>query len=231
MNNCLATSSVGFYQVSKLGCIPVTLLLEAMLGLNRQTITLNLTASLVILVAGMILVVEQEVEYSEVGLLWAAAGVITISAAQIFFAPLQKELDLDPLQLLFHTSPWLTFGSFVLIPVLSNTEQLLDYALDVEVMQAVLITCATAVLFNISNYAVLGCISPLSYTVLGHMKTLLIVLTGSFFFNTWPTARMAWGMLLAVLGVALYSIECDAQRHKQQQQKLQVQVKQSDSNV
>lgn len=211
MNNCLANSSIGFYQISKLGCIPITLLLETLLGRSRQQLTGNLLFSLLLITIGMILVVRQEIVYSEVGLMWAVAGIITTSAAQIYFAPLKKELELDSLQLLFHTAPWLTFGSFAMIPLFENVDEILNYGLDVELLTAVGMSCLAAVVFNISNYSVLTAISPLSYTILGHVKTLIIVLIGSYLFRQWPTGHMALGMIIAVLGVAFYTAECEAQ--------------------
>eukprot|EP01031_Cornospumella_fuschlensis_P044248 gene44248-54109_t len=145
MNYCLATSSIGFYQISKLACIPLTILLESVFGRRQQQLTCSLVFSLVLVVLGMVMVVRQEVVYSQIGLVWAAAGVVTTSAAQIFFAPLKRELDLDSLQLLFHTSPWLAFGSFLSVPIFGSVQELLDYSLDADVMLAVGLTCLIAV--------------------------------------------------------------------------------------
>ncbi|RYG66082.1 hypothetical protein EON64_10555 [archaeon] len=211
MNYCLASSSIGFYQISKLACIPLTILLESLCGRRQQQLTCSLLFSLALVVVGMVMIVRQEVVYSQLGLLWATAGVLTTSAAQIFFAPLKRELDLDSLQLLFHTAPWLAFGSFLAVPLFGPLQDVLEYSLDADVMLAVGLTCLVAVAFNVSNYSVLSSVSPLSYTVLGHVKTLLIVLAGSYLFQTWPDATMALGMAAAVLGVGLYTSECEAQ--------------------
>eukprot|EP01039_Chlorochromonas_danica_P004390 gene4390-4811_t len=214
MNYCLAHSSIGFYQVSKLGCIPVTLLIESILGCRKQRLTSRLIAGLVLVTVGMMLVIQQEISYSPLGLLWGIAGIASTSTAQIFFGPLKKELDLDALQLLFHSSPWLSFGSFISTIIIPHPKQLWDFPLNGNVVGAIALTCALAALFNLSNYSILGQISPLSYIVFGHVKTLLIIALGSLVFETWPSARMSAGMALAVVGVAVYTVETEAQANE-----------------
>ena len=44
-------------------------------------------------------------------------------------------------------------------------------------------SCCFALGVNISNYMVLGKTSPLTYQVLGHMKTILILVLGVVIFN------------------------------------------------
>ena len=45
------------------------------------------------------------------------------------------------------------------------------------------ISCTFALGVNISNFLVLGKTSPLTYQVLGHLKTILILILGFAFFN------------------------------------------------
>ena len=152
MNFNLASNSVGFYQISKLACIPITLLLETLLNRRQQILSIKMTTSLLLILLGMGLVAVTEVSFSVKGFLWAAAGVLCSSLAQIFFAPLQKDLNLDALQMLFHLSPILTLGSFATIPIFENTEELLNFKLSKRVIFDVGISCCMAVLLNTSNY-------------------------------------------------------------------------------
>ena len=111
-----------------------------------------MTTSLLLILLGMGLVAVTEVSFSIKGFVWAAAGVLCSSLAQIFFAPLQKDLNLDALQMLFHLSPILTLGSFATIPIFENTEELLNFKLSKRVIFDVGISCCMAVLLNTSNY-------------------------------------------------------------------------------
>ena len=152
MNFNLASNSVGFYQISKLACIPITLLLETLLNRRQQILSMRMTTSLLLILLGMGLVAVTEVSFNIKGFVWAAAGVLCSSLAQIFFAPLQKDLNLDALQMLFHLSPILTLGSFATIPIFENTEELLNFKLSKRVIFDVGISCCMAVLLNTSNY-------------------------------------------------------------------------------
>lgn len=217
MNYCLAHSSVGFYQVSKLFCIPVTLLLETIFDLRQQDTTLILVVSLSLILVGMYFVVTEEIRFSTAGILWASLGIISTSATQCFFAPLKKGLGLDSLQLLFHTSPWLTFGSFISVPLFENTNRLLAYELDYTVVCSIFLTCLIAVAFNASNYLVLSLISPLSYNIIGHLKTVTVITAGAYIFGSVPSSKMILGMVLAMSGVLVYSTEtCRTQQPQQQ---------------
>ena len=95
MNLNLAHNSIAFYQISKLCCIPMTLFLESMFGLRKHKLTFSLVLSLSLIVGGMALVSEGEIQYSPAGLVYMALGVVGTSVGQIWFAPLQKELGLN----------------------------------------------------------------------------------------------------------------------------------------
>lgn len=222
MNYSLAHSSIGFYQVSKLLCIPVTLLIETVFGMRQQALSWLLVVGLGLIVCGMVLVTEQEIRVSTTGVVWALMAVVATSSAQIFFGPLKKGLGLDALQLMFHTAPWLSFGSFASIPLFEDTAQLLRYDFgNTALIYAVLVSCAVAVAFNAVNYVLLGLVSPMTYTVLGHAKTVLIVLAGYLFMDAAPPRPEALlGVTLAMAGVAVYSIEV----HRQQQGTAMTQV-------
>jgi solute carrier family 35 protein E3 len=97
MNLNLAHNSVAFYQISKLCCIPMTLLLESVFGLRKQQLTATLVVSLLLIIGGMALVSEGALKYSPEGLVYMAVGVLGTSVGQIWFAPLQKELKLNSL--------------------------------------------------------------------------------------------------------------------------------------
>jgi Triose-phosphate Transporter family len=152
MNFNLAKNSVGFYQISKLACIPITLLLETFLNRRQQILSYKMIASLLFIMFGMGLVAVNEISFNVEGFIWAAAGVLCSSCAQIFFSPLQKELNLDALQMLFHLSPILTIGSFATIPLFENVTELIRFDINSKVVIDIGMSCCMAVLLNTSNY-------------------------------------------------------------------------------
>ncbi len=61
-------------------------------------------------------------------------------------------------------------------------------------------SCIFALGVNISNYLVLGKTSPLTYQVLGHMKTVLILILGFTVFKKPVDIRNVIGITIAMVG-------------------------------
>ena len=214
MNFNLAANSVGFYQISKLSCIPVTLFLETLLGRRQQILTLRMMFSLVAIIIGMGLVAINEVSINAVGCLWAACAVCTSSLAQIFFAPLQKELGLNALQMMFHLSPIMTIGSLLTIPMFEDVTALYDFDVKLTLVVDVVVSCFMALASNLTNFLVLGWSSPLTYQVIGHLKTIMILISGIFLYDSIPSGKSIAGMALAMVGVIAYTEENRRQQVK-----------------
>ena len=71
-------------------------------------------------------------------------------------------------------------------------------------MQCLLLSCAIAVLVNISQFMCLGRFSAVSFQVLGHAKTILVLLVGWLYFNDMMSGRKLLGMFFAVAGMGGY---------------------------
>jgi hypothetical protein len=64
-----------------------------------------------------------------------------------------------------------------------------------------------AIVLNITNYLVLSWASPLTYQVIGHVKTIIILLAGAIQYDSIPQGKTRIGMMLAILGVIVYTEE------------------------
>jgi hypothetical protein len=71
----------------------------------------------------------------------------------------------DALQLLHHTSPLITVGMVMLMPVFDNLTRLRAYEMAAPVALRIAISCVLALAVNITNYLVLGKTDPLTYQV------------------------------------------------------------------
>ena len=58
---------------------------------------------------------------------------------------------------------------------------------------------------NVTNYMVLGKTSALTYQVLGHFKTVLILCIGTIVFQTPYNTRLLAGTIMALAGVVGYT--------------------------
>jgi len=69
----------------------------------------------------------------------------------------------------------------------------------------IVLSCVIAVSVNFSTFLVIGTTSPVTYQVLGHLKTCLVLSFGYTLLRDPFTARNILGILVAIFGMALYS--------------------------
>lgn len=71
-----------------------------------------------------------------------------------------------------------------------------------------MLSCLIAVFVNFSTFLVIGKTSPVTYQVLGHLKTCLVLAFGYTLLHDPFTFRNILGILVAVVGMGLYSYFC-----------------------
>lgn len=69
----------------------------------------------------------------------------------------------------------------------------------------ILLSCSLAVFCNVSQYLCIGRFSAVSFQVLGHMKTVCVLTLGWLLFDSELTVKNIMGMLVAVIGMVVYS--------------------------
>lgn len=67
-----------------------------------------------------------------------------------------------------------------------------------------LLSCSIAILVNISQFMVLGRFTAVTYQVLGHSKTILVLVGGWLVFREVISSKQAGGMAMAVAGMVWY---------------------------
>lgn len=94
-----------------------------------------------------------------------------------------------------------------------QTEILISFPFSITMQFFILLSCSLAVFYNISQYLCIGRFSAVSFQVLGHMKTVCVVALGWLLFDLEMKAKNIIGMLLAVIGMIVYSwaVEADKQ--------------------
>lgn len=203
MNLNLSTNSVGFYQLSKLVCIPFTLFVQYVA--YNQTVSRSVQLTLIPITLGVGYATVYDISLNTVGLVFATCAIVSTAMAQIFTNTYQKSLNCDALQLLSHTAPIITLGMLVMCPIFDDVSALVSYEYSTPCIIRIATSCLFAVGVNVSNYVVLGKTSPLTYQVLGHLKTVLILVLGFTFFKKPVDTRNVIGIAVAMLGVIFYT--------------------------
>jgi hypothetical protein len=115
----------------------------------------------------------------------AAVVVLCTSLQQISIGSLQKKYNIGSFDLLSKTAPiqaasLLAFGPFA--DYYLNGHNLLEYKFSSGAIIFILLSCILAVFCNLSQYLCIGRFSAVSFQVLGHMKTVCVLILGWLFF-------------------------------------------------
>lgn len=74
-----------------------------------------------------------------------------------------------------------------------------------------MLSCLISVSVNFSTFLVIGKTSPVTYQVLGHLKTCLVLAFGYVLLRDPFSWRNIFGILVAIVGMVLYSYYCSAE--------------------
>jgi len=220
MNLSLSTNSVGFYQITKLVIIPVTLAINYYFYSVSTTPKVKL--SLLILLAGVGVATVTDVQLKLLGLCFGVAAVVTTAMFQIWQGTKQKDYGLTGTQLQSSIAPWQAMQALV---VAGSSEMIcwsaepcvttLDYFAEASepthahTLMLVLGTCFLALLVNWCSFGLIGRTSPITFQVVGHAKTCLVLVGGYVLFpvkagNEQQFYNNIAGVAVAFIGCILY---------------------------
>jgi solute carrier family 35 protein E3 len=212
MNYNLAKNSVGFYQLSKLCNIPAIVLYNLLV--NSKKTPLNILVSLCILLTGVYLYSVNDVELNALGTVLAVIAVVLTAAFQLTGQTDQKKYSISGPQLQ-HSSALpqfiLCFISGIGSEVVNPRHSILTHSFTKTELLLIALTGLISVGVNVSCFGIIGKTSALTYQVVGHVKTMLILLIGFLFFppiDPIPRSQLiktALGMFISLVGIVLYS--------------------------
>ncbi|KAL1319589.1 hypothetical protein HN51_071839 [Arachis hypogaea] len=206
MNVSLMWNSVGFYQIAKLSMIPVSCLLEVVFDKIRYSRHTKLSICVVLLGVGVCTVTDVSVNTK--GFIAAFIAVWSTSLQQYYVHFLQRKYSLSSFNLLGHTAPAQAASLLLIGPILDYwlTSQRVDkYDYNTTSLMFIILSCTIAVGTNLSQFICIGRFTAVSFQVLGHMKTILVLIMGFFFFGKEGlNLQVVLGMIIAVVGMIWY---------------------------
>jgi solute carrier family 35 protein E3 len=212
-NVSLQLNSVGFYQLTKLLVPPSVMGVEYVL--YKTPVHGRVMASILILIGGGILAAtaDKQVSTHPMGAVVALISVAATALYQVWAGGKQKELELNGMQLLQHVALASAAILGVLVPVLepvgwsdpTNVHTLLGYEWSVPAVAAAASSCFLGLLVTLSMFLFIGVTSPLTFNVMGHAKTLLIILSGVMVFQEDMPFQKLVGTATALCGIVWYS--------------------------
>lgn len=217
LNLSLGFNSIGFYQMTKLAIIPFTVLLET-LFLKKQ-FSQKIKLSLFLLLVGVAIASVTDLQLNFVGTILSLLAIATTCVGQILTNTIQKRLNVSSTQLLYQSAPFQAAILFVSGPVVDQCltkQNVFAYKYSPIVLAFIILSCIISVSVNFSTFLVIGKTSPVTYQVLGHLKTCLVLGFGYTLLHDPFTERNIIGILIAILGMGLYSYFCTHENKKKQ---------------
>jgi solute carrier family 35, member E3 len=134
----------------------------------------------------------------------AFISVLFTAIYQILVEHYQKVYNCDSLQLLLYQAPLSGLLLLTVVPFYEPVTGLSKF-FNYDVMSLILLCGIIAFFVNFSVFWVIGNLSAVAYNMIGHSKTLLIIVIGSMIFHEPLNQRQIFGLLFTMLGVVLYS--------------------------
>ncbi|KAF8397028.1 hypothetical protein HHK36_018666 [Tetracentron sinense] len=209
LNLSLGFNSVGFYQMTKLAIIPCTVLLETLFFKKRFSRSIQLSLSILLLGVGIATVTD--LQLNALGSVLSLLAVITTCIAQIMTNTIQKRFKVSSTQLLYQSCPYQAMTLFIAGPFLDGlltNQNVFAFKYTPQVLVFIVLSCLISVSVNFSTFLVIGKTSPVTYQVLGHLKTCLVLAFGYFLLHDPFSWRNIFGILVALVGMILYSYYC-----------------------
>ncbi|KAI8013960.1 UDP-xylose transporter 3 [Camellia lanceoleosa] len=198
-----------FYQMTKLAIIPCTVLLETIF--YRKKFSQNVQFSLVILLVGVGIATVTDLQLNLLGCVLSLLAIVTTCVAQIMTNTIQKKFKVSSTQLLYQSCPYQAITLFITGPFvdgLLTNQNVFAFKYTPQVLAFIVLSCLISVSVNFSTFLVIGKTSPVTYQVLGHLKTCLVLAFGYCLLHDPFSWRNILGILIAIVGMVLYSYCC-----------------------
>jgi solute carrier family 35, member E3 len=210
LNISLLVNSVGFYQIAKLLVIPFVCLVEWAAFSRKFPPVIVAAVTTVVIGVGVVTVTADVSVRSVGGTIIAGLSVVGSGMQQILCRTVQTRNNISSQELLARMAPLQGITLLLIGPPLDwyvTGDWVTDYVWTSNGMIWMFLSCSIAILVNISQFMVLGRFTAVTYQVLGHSKTILVLLGGWLVFREFITAKQMLGMALAVAGMIWYGSE------------------------
>eukprot|EP00199_Chlamydomonas_sp_CCMP681_P005524 CAMPEP_0119112198 /NCGR_PEP_ID=MMETSP1180-20130426/39124_1 /TAXON_ID=3052 ORGANISM="Chlamydomonas cf sp, Strain CCMP681" /NCGR_SAMPLE_ID=MMETSP1180 /ASSEMBLY_ACC=CAM_ASM_000741 /LENGTH=235 /DNA_ID=CAMNT_0007099567 /DNA_START=369 /DNA_END=1076 /DNA_ORIENTATION=+ len=144
---------------------------------------------------------------NRLGFIVAMVSVVSSGMQQILCGMVQRKHNITSTQLLSNTAPVQGFLLMAVGPFIDKAVSGMwptDYQARPGMVPCLIVSCLVAVLVNVSQFMCLGRLSALTFQVLGHAKTVMILMIGWLFFHDSLNHRKLVGMGMAVAGMVAY---------------------------
>jgi len=202
-NLSLEYNTIGTYQLFKVLTTPVVALISWQYYKTKYSRTV--IATLIPVVVGVCTHSVNDIKLTFFGTMIAGIGVIAASLYQVWVGERMKDLEMNSQQLLYYQAP---LSAIILVPFIYAMETLPSYSTSEEQQKAIVAVIASGIVafaVNLSVYWVIKNTSVLTYNMIGHMKTVSILVGGVLLFADILNFKQFCGILLTLFGLFAYT--------------------------
>ncbi|EEF38072.1 conserved hypothetical protein [Ricinus communis] len=164
--------------------------------------------SIAVVLLGVAVCTVTDVSVNTRGFIAAFVSVWSTSMQQYYVHHLQRKYSLSSFNLLGHTAAAQAATLLFVGPFLDywlTNKRIYAYEYSAASVMFITLSCTIAVGTNLSQFICIGRFTAMSFQVLGHMKTILVLILGLFFFGREGfTLHVVLGMVVAVVGMIWY---------------------------
>lgn len=202
VNLSLVYNDVGTYQLMKFLVIFVTCILEYLM--YKKVYSGQVYAVLAAVVLSISLATISSLNPSAIGVGFGLLGALGTSYYQIYNKFVQTEFGVKPLQLLHYEQPWSAGWCLLFALVTEPVYMIPQIAWSQELVGLIALSAVCAFCVNASVYMIIGKTSPITYSVLGHVKTISVFAVGIFFLGDAFSPSQAFWMCVAFSMIVVY---------------------------
>ncbi|KAL0382210.1 UNVERIFIED_CONTAM: UDP-xylose transporter 2 [Sesamum calycinum] len=161
-------------------------------------------------------------------------AVVTTCVAQIMTNTIQKRYKISSTQLLYQSCLYQAVTLLISGPFLDRlltNQNVFSFEYTPRVVVFIVLSCLISISVNFSTFLVIGKTSPVTYQVLGHLKTCLVLAFGYVLLRDPFSWRNIFGIMVALVGMILYSYYCTQEsQSKAEEASAQSQLKEAESD-
>ncbi|CAF0832228.1 unnamed protein product [Rotaria sp. Silwood1] len=202
-NLSLEYNTIGTYQLFKVLTTPVVALITWQYYKTKYS--RMVIATLIPVVVGVCTHSVNDIKLTLMGTIIASIGVIAASLYQVWVGERLKDLEMSSQQLLYYQAP---LSAIILVPFILSMESFPSYETSEEQRRAIMAVVASSIVafvVNLSVYWVIKNTSALTYNMIGHMKTISILVGGFLLFEDSLNFKQFIGILLTLFGLFSYT--------------------------
>ncbi|KAH3904144.1 hypothetical protein HBI56_116330 [Parastagonospora nodorum] len=200
-NLSLTFNSIGFYQLSKVMTTPTVVLINFVMF--RKQVTRYMLAAIIATCIGVSFTINETAKTQLFGVIVATMAFCSTALYQIWIGKKIEDFAVSPPQLLLNQAP---ISVCLLIPFVPFFDTIPNLS---EVPSTILWSaCASGIMasmYNLSQFLIIGRTSALTFNIVSHLKTILILSIGWYSEGKILSPREWFGVLLALGGGWVYS--------------------------